>query len=301
MSFQPPSRKESLRAIGRTEHLPETLKRALEPDDDFEPIPAPKPGDWLAEHDEPGQSFEEYERNAPVRLNSQRRTIMLQPLGQFDDDRSPSLESLRTFASSFFRLETVLGQPLPLAEAPLTTRTNPMTRNRQVLTRDVLAWLKKRRPSEAICVLAITMEDLYPDPSWNFVFGQASPRDRIGVFSFARYDPAFLEGKKEVGDYKVLLRRSCKVLAHETGHLFSLAHCLYFRCLMNGSNHLRESDLRPLALCPVCQRKLHFSIGFDVLDRYKALLHFYRQIGFEHEAEWVAKRLSRIEDQKEKP
>jgi archaemetzincin len=35
------------------------------------------------------------------------------------------------------------------------------------------------------------MEDLYPDPAWNFVFGQASLRERVEVFSFARYDPAF--------------------------------------------------------------------------------------------------------------
>jgi archaemetzincin len=55
----------------------------------------------------------------------------------------------------------------------------------------VLDLLKLRLPSDAFCILAITMEDLYPDASWNFVFGQASPRERVGVYSFARYDPAF--------------------------------------------------------------------------------------------------------------
>ena len=30
------------------------------------------------------------------------------------------------------------------------------------------------------------MTDLYLDDRWNFVFGQASLRGRIGVFSFAR-------------------------------------------------------------------------------------------------------------------
>jgi archaemetzincin len=33
------------------------------------------------------------------------------------------------------------------------------------------------------------MEDLYPEPSWNFVFGQASLNERVGVYSFARYGP----------------------------------------------------------------------------------------------------------------
>jgi bacterioferritin len=37
------------------------------------------------------------------------------------------------------------------------------------------------------------------------------------------------------------LRRSCKVLAHEIGHMFGLSHCVFFHCLMNGSNSLAES------------------------------------------------------------
>jgi archaemetzincin len=138
------------------------------------------------------------------------------------------------------------------------------------------------------------MEDLYPDPSWNFVFGQASHQQRVGVFSFARYDPVFY-GEKRSKDYQALLLRRClKVLVHETAHMFSLAHCPYFRCAMNGSNHLQEIDARPLFLCPVCLRKLQFIIGFDIVNRYQKLLHFYDKIGFEHEAEWLSKRLQWI-------
>ena len=141
---------------------------------------------------------------------------------------------------------------------------------------------------------AITMEDLYPDPSWNFVFGQASLRDRVGVFSFARYDPAFY-GEERGKDYQeILVRRTCKVLAHEIGHMFSLQHCIFFKCVMNGSNHLQESDARPLTLCPVCLRKLQFSIGFDVVDRYRKLLDFYQRAGFDPETQWVARRLKKI-------
>ena len=86
------------------------------------------------------------------------------------------------------------------------------------------------------------MEDLYPDPRWNFVFGQASLHDRVGVFSFARYDPAFFGEPCGNRYQQLLLRRSGRVLAHETARMFSLAHCIYFKCVMNGSNHLHESD-----------------------------------------------------------
>ena len=138
------------------------------------------------------------------------------------------------------------------------------------------------------------MEDLYPEPSWNFVFGQASLNERVGVYSFARYDPAFY-GELRGKDYPaLLLRRSMKVLTHETGHMFGLTHCVYFNCVMNGSNHLQESDRRPLHLCPVCLRKLQFSLDFDVVKRYEALAQFERQAGLEDEAGWVDRRLERI-------
>lgn len=39
---------------------------------------------------------------------------------------------------------------------------------------DLLQFLKKRKPKDAFCIVGITMIDLYPKDSWNFVFGQAS-------------------------------------------------------------------------------------------------------------------------------
>jgi archaemetzincin len=63
---------------------------------------------------------------------------------------------------------------------------------------------------------------------------------------------------------------------------------------MNGSNHLKESDSRPMHLCPVCLHKLQYSIGFDVVERYAKLFHFYKKVGFDDEAQWLAKRLKWI-------
>lgn len=107
-----------------------------------------------------------------------------------------------------------------------------------------------------------------------------------------------LQRKREKDYEKILLRRSCKVLAHETGHMFGLKHCIYFKCALNGSNHLKESDSRPMHLCPVCLRKLQYGIGFDVVSRYRNLLQFYRKFGFEEETQWVIKRLRWIIEDK---
>lgn len=294
MNFTPPTLAERLRAIGSTDGLSEPLRRAFDPGDDFEPIPAPASGDWLAVHPEAGQTFDVFLRSRPNRPDAVRNKIYLQPLGDFPRDRSPSVVTLREYATAYFVMDVGVLRPLMIRGRDLTTRINPFSGNRQILTTDVLELLRKELPEDAFCVLAITMEDLYPHPSWNFVFGQASLRERVGVFSFARYDPAFYGEERGGNAREVLLRRSCKVLAHETAHMFSMAHCIFFSCVLNGSNHLQESDARPLSLCPVCLRKLQFSIGFDVIDRYRRLLDFYREVGFEREETWVETRLKRV-------
>ncbi|XP_048870007.1 archaemetzincin-2 isoform X5 [Brienomyrus brachyistius] len=164
---------------------------------------------------------------------------------------------------------------------------------------DLLNFLKKKKPKDAFCIVGITMIDLYPKDSWNFVFGQASLTGGMGVFSFARYDDNFYsigykgrlqKGKRlRQGDYTVfagyytppitstLLLRSCKTLTHEIGHIFSITHCQWLQCVMQGSNHLEESDRRPPELCPICLRKLQSVLGFKIADRYKALLQWIEQ------------------------
>ncbi|MCL5282445.1 MAG: archaemetzincin [Planctomycetes bacterium] len=294
MNFQIPNKEQRLEAIGSTAGLPPILQRAFAPASDFEPLPAPGSSDWLAVHPEPGQSFEQFVRSGPNRPDRKRNILYLQPLGEFRAGAAPPLESLREYAAAYFALEVRVLPSLSLNQENSTTRRNPATGNRQLLTTDILAALKKRITEDAFCLLGITMEDLYPEPSWNFVFGQASLRERVGVYSFARYDPAFY-GAPRGDDYlQTLLRRSAKVLVHETGHMFGLAHCICFRCVFNGSNHLDESDARPLHECPVDLRKLHHSIGFDVPQRYARLYRFYGKVGFEDEAAWTRRRLEGI-------
>ena len=91
------------------------------------------------------------------------------------------------------------------------------------------------------------------------------------MFSFARYNPDMYGTKSAEDHTAVILRRSMKTMTHELGHMFGMRHCIYYQCLMNGSNHLDEADSRPLFLCPVCLRKLHHAVGFDPVARYEAI------------------------------
>lgn len=195
--------------------------------------------------------------------------------------------------------------------------------HRQFSVHPLLDLCGEAAPSDARYIVGVTMEDLYSDTTDSFTVGMASgPLCGVAIFSFARYDPLFeknhttlgksentkkkrrtggdskTEGRKEevVDDHdRVFLERSCKVLAHEIGHMFGIAHCTYYECLMNGSGHLEEDFRQPLHLCPVDLRKLLVALGANALERYKELLAFYTKVGFENERKWMQERIQFLE------
>src|SRR5262249_13129265 len=109
-----------------------------------------------------------------------------------------------------------------------------------------------------------------------------------------RDDPDFY-GRERPADLRdLLLRRGCKTLAHETAHMFGCRHCIYFECVVNGSNHLEEADSRPQHLCPVCLRKLRVADDLDLEKRYRDLFRFYHAHHWYEEADWVERQLARV-------
>lgn len=267
-------------ALGDPEGLNER-ERGLFESEGMEPLPGPAPDDWLAVHPEPGQTFTDFLEAEPAYPAPPRNVLYLRPVGALEYEGPDPLD-LRRFVEAFFSLEARLLPPLDIGEARITERENPLMEQRQLLAPDVLEALSYTMPDDAFCVLGLTSIDLYPEPDWNFVFGQADRAKRTGVYSFYRYDTD-VPG--------LFLRRCLKVMAHEIGHLFGIAHCPYFRCLMNGANHLEESDARPLHLCPVDLRKLAFSVGFDVAERYRRLAGVFDELAVHDEAEWIRERL----------
>ncbi|XP_062859182.1 archaemetzincin-2 isoform X2 [Trichomycterus rosablanca] len=275
------------------------LEEGLLPDSPlFTSITVHSDSDWIPSHPEAPQDFQSFYSN-PYRStpNSGHKTIYIQTIGSFgegDGITEQYVEWLREYCEAFYHgLVVKLLQPVTVASTGCTFRVNSNTHNLQLHAGDLLAFLKKKKPKDAFCIVGITMIDLYPRDSWNFVFGQASLTEGIGVFSFARYDDDFYSRnyagrlkkgmKPKPGDYSVfqscyippisstLLLRSCKTLTHEIGHIFGIKHCQWLQCVMQGSNHLEESDRRPPDLCPICLRKLQSAIGFKLADRYKRM------------------------------
>jgi len=283
-----------LAAIGYTATLPPELRRAFDPAG-FEPMPLPEADDWLAQHPEKPQSFDDYVRAAKPVPDATRKVIYLLPVGAFPAT-APSLTQLAGIVHAFFMLEV---RTLPTANVRAVgakTRINVGTRKRQLFAPDVLAWLGKRLPEDAFGVVAVTMEDLYPDPKWNFVFGMASLSNRVGVQSLARQDPAFFGEARPPGWQTIARRRATWTLLHEISHMFGLTHCTYWRCVVAGANSQDEADRSPLHACPVCLRKLHSAIEFDPAAREDALASAFGGLGIDDEAARSASRAAWIRD-----
>ncbi|NWK56033.1 hypothetical protein HW115_10455 [Verrucomicrobiaceae bacterium N1E253] len=291
--FQVPDASTRKAAVGSLRGLDHEMRVAFGDDRSFASFPEPGFNDWVSQHPEKGQTYRQYSGSRYNKINQQRRVLYIQPLGEFDERLSPSLEALRDFTAAYYYPMKVVVLPARLP-GKVTSRQNGDFK--QWLTGDVLDDLQARIPNNAYSLLGVTMTDLYPDESWNFVFGQARYRARVGVFSFARYLPQSGDEGSVMGEEqnRVLLKRAAKVLTHETGHMFGVRHCIYYHCNMNGANHLQEADAAPMHLCPVCLRKLHRVIGFSPLSRYKKLNAFYVKHGMTEDARWVQSRLEQM-------
>jgi archaemetzincin len=280
------------RAFGELSDAPAFLRAMLATDAGFEPLPDPQPQDWLALHGEHGQTFDEYVRTVK-RPPAAERIIYLRPVDDVGSLSDRCLSTLAAFARAFFGLDVQVLPPLVLEPGMLTTRAAPDTGAPQVYTGDILQRLLADKPGDAFCVLGITARDLFPHPIVSFAFGEASATSRVGVCSVARFGPPFCADAPGL-ERGAMRRRCCRVIAHEIGHMAGIQHCVYCRCLMNGSSRLAESDRRPLHLCPIDLRKLQWLLRFDLPERYRRLQQFWRGVGDDQEAAWFAGRMPAI-------
>lgn len=208
----------------------------------------------------------------------------MQPLGEFTGTQKKLLDETAEFLGRFYGMPVKTLSAVSLENLPERARRHRRDGGTtQVLTHYLLDdVLKARRPKDAVAVLGLTASDLWPGEGWNFVFGQASLTERVGVWSIHRFgDPD--AGEEE---YRRCLLRTLKVAVHETGHMLGIDHCTAYQCGMNGSNHLDESDRQPLEFCPECQSKLWWTCGVTPLSRCHKLLEFAENRGLGAEAEY---------------
>lgn len=244
--------------------------RAVEPF--FQPMGKPGRYDWLATFKEPGQTFDEYISSNPTLPTAERSVIYIQPLGKFNSEQSRVIKVAAEYLQAFYGLNVkslpVKSLPNKLPEPDQRMIDYPAHRqNRTGYVMDKM--LKPILPANAAALIAFTNEDLYPDSSMYFVFGQASLEDRVGVWSLYRLD--------DDADFNRFQERTMKIAAHEVGHMFSFRHCTKYECVMSGTNHLAETDRRPIDACPECMAKIAWMTKRSPAERYERLIAFARR------------------------
>ena len=250
----------------------------------------PKPRDWLYHHKEPGQTFKEYLNSRPVTPRDERRFIYVQPLGEFTDTQRRIVTLAADFIGRSYNVPVAVNDDLPLSLIPKKARRLHWGK-RQILTGYVLhKVLKPRLADDAAAYIAFTTSDLWPGEGWNFVFGQASLRDRVGVWSINRFGDAH---ESEEG-FRLCLLRTMKTGTHELGHMFGMLHCTAYECGMCGSNSLPESDRRPLAFCPECMAKVCWATSADPIERYRKLTDFCQSHGLTAQADFYDRSIKAL-------
>jgi len=293
---------------------PAALGQCLDPSGgDWENIDPPEPDEWLDAMLEktPDQSFSDFVASRPNRPDRRRCTVLLQPICAAEELQGPSFPAgpwpswqfLEAAVSRFYapmNVRTLPAVPMEeLGRPPVQSRMNSY--GLQWHAGQVLDRLAARgMPSDAYCMLAVTMCDLYPREEWNFVYGLARLFARVGIFSFVRHTPFQQADEAWLGAQ--LLHRATKTMLHEIGHMFGMKHCTWYNCLMRGSNGEEvEHQKNCLHLCPVCLRKLHWSVGFDIRSQYASLLELYETYEvanecFGRDCDFLRRRLSALGD-----
>lgn len=232
-----------------------------------------RPGDWLESQREKGETFEEYIASQPTLPTDDRKTIYILPIGKFTRSQKDVIAASAEYMRAYYSLPVKLMPEKPLGVVPKDKqRESGYPKRTQIRASHFLdTVLPPLLPTDAAALIAFTNHDLYPSDTWAFVFGMATFNKRVGVWSLYRL------GEKV--DNSTFLDRTLKIAMHETGHMFSMRHCTKYECLMSGTNHLAETDRRPLDNCPECVAKLAWAMDYDPEQRYKKLADFWRKQG----------------------
>jgi archaemetzincin len=240
-----------------------------------QPLCPPQEEDWLAEHAEDGQTFSEFLEVCPAPIAAELTTFYLQPIGLFTKTQNQLLQETGRGLELFYGYKVVVLPSIALTTIPKSARRiNSQTRQLQILTTYVLdEVLKPRRPKDAVAVLALSAPDLWAGKDWNFLFGQASLSDRVGVWSIARFG----NPDESTAAYQSCLNRMLGIALHESGHMLGITHCTAWNCCMNGTNNLDESDRHPLWFCAECQPKVWWACSLNPVTQTANMARFAQQ------------------------
>jgi archaemetzincin len=210
----------------------------------YDTLSTPQPGEWLYEQQELGQTLEEFRDDTPIDSNNADATFYILPIDIIHEEEFSLIADVATYLTTIFGNEVTV---LPSINAQLfpTHYFRDEQLNSQLLLDEIIRPLLEK---DALGIMGLTQRDIYPGDGWNFVFGQANTKEKIGITSFARYGNYDTDTARQL-----VLNRLIKTTTHEFLHMLGLQHCIQYACVLNGSNSLDESDKKPSIICPECK------------------------------------------------
>ena len=152
-------------------------------------LPEPKPGDWRFEHQEKKQSVSDFKTQFHQIHQPGLKTIYVQPIGEFDSLEMNHIEETSEYIKVFFGINTSLLETIDDSIIPKSARRIRYD-HEQLQSRYILhEILKPNLPDDGVALFSITKKDLYPIKGWNFIFGQASPTQQVGIAFIHRLNP----------------------------------------------------------------------------------------------------------------
>ncbi|KAG8145739.1 hypothetical protein E2320_012229 [Naja naja] len=251
--------------------------------------------DWLLSHPDAPEDFETfYYTLLKKKQRFCRKHIYLQPIGKPADGSGGGWVVgvyLLAFSCYSSFLRAALSTDTPFHSAPYDCvesfflglrvkclpsvsvtsihccyRHNQDSDRMQLHTDGILTFLKNNKPMDALCVLGLTLADLYPCETWSFTFGKSLPGQEVGVCSFARFSSDFPQVACPAFNPSPRRQEACD----EEAELARKQTLLF--------NILDEILLRPLEPCPICLRKLQYVVGFKLIERYRKLYAWMQTI-----------------------
>ncbi len=260
------------------------------------PMGKPDAEDWLYAHPERGQTFWQYVQEAQNLPTAQRNTIYVQPLGSFSQKQKRIVRLAAEFLCLYYNLRVRIQQTAPITVIPAGLRKVVKASGVPQLNVDYVlgGFLRKGFPRDAAARVAITTADLERPNGRNLtsVFGMAFLYHRTAVASIYRVGTP---GETQ-SEFRQCLRRSLKLVSHETGHALSMRHCKRMHCNLNGQNSMLEMDRKPLWLCPDCVAKVCWASQADPVRRFERLRDFCARNGLTREEKFYRKSARRVMD-----
>jgi predicted Zn-dependent protease len=196
----------------------------------------------------------------------------------------------------------------------LYARQSKQDQHLEIEVIDTLAALKPLLPKDSYALVIVTEEDLYEEAIGGHnqqLLGRAAGQDLVCLCStytlsnFMVRESIPRDAYFTNATYLHGLLNLLNTAVHEVLHIFALDHCAYYLCTMaavcdSSSEAHTARGVTAVCLCPVCLRKLHYSVGFDIVSRYRTLTAFYLNHGFESQASWAKRALSAAEGTKKK-